>query len=481
MANDIRSIEGNARVCCFNRPCHHTVLKQTIATLPGPWHIFASGPRLPQQTFLDLRFHFIESKMSDIYQQIYDADISAGSGVQAILKGSPLPSSGYVIVSEAVDKTKVADVLSDVVIPDSKKRSYQLAEALFDNYDLLSSIPDEITGQEESEVDELLEYIVDRAPMALARQYIEKGSGRPYSDTAWYALVKETWFRPFSIGSSPTRSGWEHVFLGEWKAGANTVGGLHWWYFYLSKMDKITYGGAKYGNADSQSGLVIPEIATLTFSWNVGARSIYKKIGGFFVGLSVEGLMAMGMVRASNATTAPNIAVIQGAEVELKMFKSPDSRSVNTFYPIFRRALITVNPPPPPPKKITANKNGGLSGLSIRLISVVANPEGFDQGSERVTLLNVTPGTSVNLQGWKVVGPNKSALSFGNVVLETGNAQTFKIPGKGSLQLSNKGGTISVVDISGAIAHSLTYDGAAARQQGAVLVWDGSSNLVGVV
>lgn len=421
--------------------------------------------------------------MTDIYQRIYDADVNDGSGVQAFFKGSQTGSDGHVIVTESVDESAVRDLLSEVFIPESKKRSYDLAEALFDNYDLLSSVRDEITPEEAAEVDELLDYIVDRAPMALARDYIEKESGRPFSDAAWYALVKETWFRPFAIGSSPTRSGFEHVFLGEWKARSSSVGGLHWWYYYFAKMDKMDYGGAKYGNADPRSGIAIPEIATMTFAWDVGARTIYKRIGGFFIGLSVEGLMAMGMVRSSNIISAPNIAQIQGAELDLKLFKSPDNRSVNTFYPVFRRALIsvvtpTVDPAPPTFKPVTpTGVNGNRSKTLIRLISVLANPAGQDEGHELVTLLNLHSEV-VNLQGWRVVGPNKSFLSFGNVSLEPGNARTFSLPSRKSLQLSNKGGSVSVKNPEGNVVQSLEYSARDAGVQGAVLIWDGSSKLI---
>lgn len=431
----------------------------------------------------------IVMSLTNIYQQIYDADISSSSGVPAVVPGESTSGSvGYVLVTEAEHASTVQDVIAQVQIPSSKQRSYQLAEALFDNYDLNSSIVDDITEEEAAEVDQLLHHVVSSAPMVLARKYIESGSGRVTTDESWFARVKDTWFRPFRSGSSPTRSGFEHVFMGEAKQGK--VGGLHWWYFYVNKMKDIEYQGAIYSNIDH--GLEIPELVTLSFEWNAGGRRLFKKIGGFFVGLSVEGLMAMGMVRAADDAAAPNVAVLQGAEIELKMFKSEDRRSINTFYPVFRRALTameapsgngSVTPAPastPTPAPVTPKPAAVANETvknAIRLTAVMANPSGDDTGRESVTIMNVSVKSGF-LQGWSVVGPNGSALKFGDVSLEAGEARTFAVPARGSLQLSNKGGEVKLVDSSGDVVQSAVYSSEAAKVQGGVLLWNGTDKLV---
>lgn len=430
----------------------------------------------------------------DIYQQIYDIDIAQSGGVPAVLPGQPVDEKiGYVIVNESFDPSRPSQVLQKVVIPESKRKSYELASRLFDNYDLLSSIPDVITASEQQEVDDLLLHVVKTAPMELARNYIVSRSRRSISDEAWYALVKEAWFRPFAVGSSPSRSGFEHVFVGEWKDSDNSVGGLHWWYFYNEMMNDISYNGAIYDISDPDSGLAAPELATMTFSWNIGGRRIYKRIGGFFIGPSVEGLMAMGMVRSSSDAAPPNIAYIEGMEIDLKMFKSPDGRAINTFYPVLVRVVMGQQLPSPPnttdpgsntgettgpgipvgPDENVAEKNKGL-----RIISVKANPEGNDEGREMVTIINMFGDGVVNLRRWMVQGPNKSVLTFGDLSLERGEARTFVVPVRGSLQLSNKGGKITLMKPDGSVEQTVDYDGKVARVQGGVLVWNGLNNLV---
>lgn len=127
----------------------------------------------------------------------------------------------------------------------------------------------------------------------------------------------------------------------------------------------------------------------------------------------------------------------------------------------------------PLPPVIVPAPVGGL-----RLVSVVANPSGQDEGREKFTLLNVLDGEPLNLKGWKVVGPNQSFFVLGDVVLKAGEARTFTIPARGSLQLSNKGGIITVLDPSGSVAQSVDYDRSQASVQGAVLIWNGATSLV---
>lgn len=430
--------------------------------------------------------------MTNIYQRIFDADIKEGSGIRAVLKGEEsYAKNGYIVINESVKEPSPGGLLSDVNIPPEKQKSYDLAAALFDNYDLLSSVRDDITPEENEEIDELLEYIVDRAPMRIARDYISEVTGRKFTDPSWYAFVRETWFRPFAIEETPTCTGFEHVFLGEWYASNNSVGGVHWWYFYLQKSQKIDYKAAKYNN--TASGLCTPQVATMNYFWKIGERTIEKKVGGFFVGPSVEGLMAMGMVRGYAESAATNMAIIDGAEIELRLYKSPDGRSFVTFYPILKRVLCSMVLPSATGSAESsgksasgdtqnpANGNGDAEVIvdgPIRLVSAMANPEGDDAGKENVTMMNMHGSGAANLRGWRVVGPNKSFIEFGDVELEVGSTQTFVLPASGSLQLSNKGGEIRVLNAEGGIVQKVRYDRSSARVKGAVLFWDGDASLV---
>ncbi|MCC5669338.1 hypothetical protein LC653_37270 [Nostoc sp. CHAB 5784] len=97
----------------------------------------------------------------DIYQQIWDADQTC-SGVKAIIDGQDgEPEQGYVKVVAAARGESEFKVLSEVNIPESKMRTYQLVLALFDNYALDERDPEIETPLEREEVHNLLSAIVD--------------------------------------------------------------------------------------------------------------------------------------------------------------------------------------------------------------------------------------------------------------------------------------------------------------------------------
>lgn len=247
----------------------------------------------------------------DICQQIWDADQS-GNGVKPILADDAAPSSGFVRVvntSNGTSPTGDLKILSEVLIPGQKRTTYDLVRALFDNYVLDEREAEIETPEERAEVHNLLEAIIDTAPMQVARAYIAEEIGTPVSRDRWYATLTEQWFRRFSQGGDRDLSGFEHVFVGEQEGPK--VQGYHFWYkYYLDdglasqidrnrlpgfKDDRIVYLRGHYKDGQER----FPESVTISYRWDApdydrGAiRPLTKPIGGFFVGCSVEGLMAM--------------------------------------------------------------------------------------------------------------------------------------------------------------------------------------------
>src|SRR5262245_42013018 len=89
------------------------------------------------------------------------------------------------------------------------------------------------------------------------------------------------------------------------------------------------------------SGDDTPDVVTLkyevrVFDFESGRfRKLIKPIGGFHVGPSAEGLMAMGTVRCLAEANAPKKAEINGNRYNLKLFRSPNDRNLRTFFPEF--------------------------------------------------------------------------------------------------------------------------------------------------
>lgn len=142
--------------------------------------------------------------------------------------------------------------------------------------------------------------------MATAREHLERGRGEGYSRDQWQELIFDVWFRQFDDGRNRDLSGFEHVAIGEQRGG--TVNGHHFWYkYYLDDWpvfldsDDVDYDGSRYDGPNRRDGRLtalgrqVPEIATFGYRWDAydfdagQRRSLYKPIGGFWIGCNIEG------------------------------------------------------------------------------------------------------------------------------------------------------------------------------------------------
>ena len=353
-------------------------------------------------------------------------------------------------------------------------------------------MPEFDTPEERQEVHDFVSAIVDTEPMKVARKYIERESDSIISLERWHNTIVEMWFRRFSSGGDPALSGFEHVVVGEQEK--SKVQGYHfWWKYYLDDgfaregddgaalgssisdaEDRITYHGSKQDDLQLQ----FPESVTISYRWqapdydNHELRPLFKKIGGFFVGCSVEGLMALGTVRAYKGIEAPHVAIIEGARYDLKLFHSPNGQHIRTFYPVFKGSADLsegVNRDPVINNSITADNLNSGNSFSVRIIAAVVNPAGDDRGFEKVTLVNVSP-QEVSLSGWILEDKNKNILILPEKTILSGEFYTVSLEGD-NVQLSNKGGKIRLSNEREKLIHQVVYSKAQARQQGAVILF----------
>jgi hypothetical protein len=174
-----------------------------------------------------------------IYQEIWDAD-QAGNGIPALRQAdSQLKDEtvGYVIVNET-DDDREARVLSEVLIPDSKRTTYALCDRLFDNYALDPGIRELVTDEEATEEREFIRAILPTQPLQVAKEFLSRDLGQTLTDTDLAVMIEKTWFLQGQAGSK-FASGFEHVFVGEQKPTGDQpdfqavkLGGYHFWYKY---------------------------------------------------------------------------------------------------------------------------------------------------------------------------------------------------------------------------------------------------------
>jgi poly(U)-specific endoribonuclease len=428
----------------------------------------------------------------DIYQEIWDADQS-GSGVKPILDSETGdPAQGYVKVAASANGGPDFKVLTEVVIPESKMRTYRLVTALFDNYALPEPDRENETEVEQREVHELLNAIIDSAPMQVARRYVETSTGTTISIGQWHSILLDLWFKTFSDSGDPELSGFEHVIVGEQQG--SVAQGYHFWYkYYLddgfayvidgntvvgSKSDRIEYVRGKYGNGQDK----FPESVTISYKWSApdydrnAVRKLSKATGGFFVGCSVEGLMALGAVRAYASARAPKMAVINGALYDLALHRSKDGRSIRTFFPMYKGPageipetppVVVTNPDPSQPSVVTPP----VVASSVRIVAALVNPMGDDPGRETVTLIN-TGTAEVSLEGWMLLDAMNHRYQVSDQVAKIAAGGTFviRLP-KNSVQLSNKGGEIRLLNREGKVAHQVSYTKKQAQEQGITILF----------
>ena len=424
--------------------------------------------------------------MTDIYQQIWDAD-QAASGVTPILANAEGDmTQGFVKVKNGPPSPDLR-ILDEVEIPERKLPTYELAKVLFDNYSLSEAASETETPEEREEVHELLSAVVDSPPMQVAREYVEQRTGTTVTKERWYATLVEQWFRQFAQSGEPHLTGFEHVFVGEQEG--SKAQGYHFWYkYYLDDGFAREFDGANFPNLSNDRIVYLrsraakgaddyPESVTISYKWmapdyDAGGttRPLTKKIGGFFVGCSVEGLMALGTVRAHLGARAPKEAVINGARYNLKLYRSANNAHIRTFYPVFIGSSTGSNDGGDLHVGTVAAADQHTSS-SVRIVAAVVNPFGHDPGKETVTLVN-TGIEPVALGAWTVEDRNRQRSGLELESIAPGAFVTVRLSGSPrEVQLSNKGGKLRLVDGQGRVVHSVSYSKTQVRREGETLIF----------
>ena len=105
-----------------------------------------------------------------------------------------------------------------------------------------------------------------------------------------------------------------------------------------------------------------------------------------------------------------------------------------------------VDPPPPGPQPTFPR---------VYVERALVNPAGDDTLREVVVLGNTTV-SALDLTGWSIIDKNNAADALAGVVLAPGGSVQVTLSGTGA-QLSNKGGTIRLLDPTGVLIHAVSY------------------------
>ena len=85
-------------------------------------------------------------------------------------------------------------------------------------------------------------------------------------------------------------------------------------------------------------------------------------------------------------------------------------------------------------------------------------------------LLLITLATTGPLDGWKLADKNKRRHPLDSITLETGAVTTVTLPGT-TIQLSNQGGIITLLNSEGLKVHGEQYNKNDVSEQGRTIVF----------
>jgi poly(U)-specific endoribonuclease len=277
----------------------------------------------------------------------------------------------------------------------------------------------------------------------------------------------------------PFCSGFEHIVVGESKGNPNDkgIGGYHSWTKYLFDQEsgRVNFNGFNYDNKFnrlSPQGSSVPYVATVSLTYeplDMDGQPMGKKrknLGGFFVGLSPESQIAMPVVAyyesinnlffvgSGNTAREKTEKEVEIHDAVYRLVLYMETRQDQTrgdrlrsFYPKFIRLKSGSSITPDP---------GDTQGI-IAVVAMLANPAGPEKGNEWVEIENRSDEI-INLDGFKLVD-HKNRLEPLTLNIEPRQRLRIMVSRStpNSMQLTNSGGTVSVIDAAGGLVTKVTY------------------------
>ncbi|GAB2538321.1 DUF2278 family protein [Spirosoma aerophilum] len=104
----------------------------------------------------------------------------------------------------------------------------------------------------------------------------------------------------------------------------------------------------------------------------------------------------------------------------------------------------------------------------VVIVGALVNPKGNETGKEKVILMN-TLDEAVSLDGWKLVDRNRHEFVIRSTTMGASSTVEIKITGSSNFNLSNNGGTISLLNSKGIKTSGVQYTKQQAKEEGKVI------------
>lgn len=432
----------------------------------------------------------------NIYQELWDLDIKPeNNGCTVTTRGTDgewLNPNADIKLDEQNELTSSSgDNAPNPLIAEFNEeklqgKSYLALKALMNNYVFNARQSEDHLGDntvEDAEIETFLDEIENTPVIQMAFDYINGDLGVDIDAAKFRAVTKKLWFdiytNHFNNNPLPFCSGFEHIMVGESKGNPNNngIGGYHSWTKYLFDQEngRVNFNGFNYDNQlnrRSPLGASVPHVATVSLTYellDMDGQLMGKKrknLGGFFVGPSPESQIAMPVVAyfesvndqffvgdGSSARERTEKEVeIHDALYRLVLYMETQQNQargerLRSFFPKFIRLKSG---------SIVIPNQGNLQGI-IAISAMLANPAGPEQGNEWVEIENRSDEI-INLDGFQLVD-HKNRPEPLSMNIEPRQRLRIKVSRStpNSMQLTNLGGTVSVIDTSGDLITKVKY------------------------
>lgn len=140
----------------------------------------------------------------------------------------------------------------------------------------------------------------------------------------------------------------------------------------------------------------------------------------------------------------------------------------------FQSQFNTLNPATLHTDDITGNRIDGSTGgghpvdNQVVIVGALVNPKGVESGKEKVILMNTTSETA-SLNNWQLIDKNRRAFIIKNISMQPGSTAEILISAGSDFNLSNQGGTISLLNDKGLKTSGVQYTKSQAKSEGKVI------------
>ncbi|KAL6106943.1 uncharacterized protein ACO6RY_10692 [Pungitius sinensis] len=208
--------------------------------------------------------------------------------------------------------------------------TYSRFMKLLNNYERSTGVAEQVTAEEQTEIDLFLTAVLETKVMKRAHQYLVSKAKSNSDLRRFKSQLNLIWFNLYhrQKNAGLDSCGFEHVFVGETKSGTEIIGFHNWIQFYLQeKSTHLDYKGYKARSLD------LPDqddhVLNLQFSWH----GLVKPVGSAFIGTSPEFEMAIFTIVFLMNTERSTTVLVNIDQCRMELVVIRHGRSLGTAYP----------------------------------------------------------------------------------------------------------------------------------------------------